>query len=121
MTTKNQKTTKAQIDDSPMLVGDAREEASRMPLVLKLRAKGDSSDLPVLDMAEAATMYRTWIEGNDYGGSDLAQGSGDVLQDGKRVGYVSYNGRIWKADKKTPYNDDAAASLEVLRMSLKVA
>jgi hypothetical protein len=49
---------------------------------------------------EASVKFRGWIDLNFYGSRDLPVGSG-VLKDarGIRMGHVSYNGRVWDAEK----------------------
>lgn len=64
-------------------------------MILKLRAKMDRQDVAVKDWAEASSVFRNWIEKNDYGSSNLVRGAGDVVVMGKTVGHVSYNGRVW--------------------------
>ena len=67
-------------------------------MILKLRAKMDRQDVPVKDWSDASVIFRDWIEKNGYGASSLAKGAGDILDMGKKVGHVSYNGRVWAAN-----------------------
>lgn len=66
-------------------------------MILKLRTKMDRQDVAVKDWSEAASVFREWIEKNGYGSSNLVRGAGDVVAMGKKVGHVSYNGRVWAA------------------------
>lgn len=69
-------------------------------MMLKLRAKMDRQDIAVKDWSDASVVFRAWIEKNGYGASNLAKGAGDILDMGKRVAHVSYNGRVWATDGK---------------------
>ena len=43
---------------------------------------------------------------NGYGASDLRRTDGDVLDaEGKRIAHVSFNGRLWGAERKTPLDE----------------
>ena len=67
-------------------------------MMLKLRAKMDRQDVAVKDWSDASAVFRAWIEKNGYGASNLAKGAGDILDMGKKVAHVSYNGRVWAAN-----------------------
>lgn len=69
-------------------------------MMLKLRAKMDRQDVAVRDWSDASVVFRAWIEKNGYGASNLARGAGDILDLGKKVAHVSYNGRVWAANGK---------------------
>lgn len=43
---------------------------------------------------ECRVIVRGYIEANDLGASNWT--GGRVYQDGKQVGYISYNGRYWQ-------------------------
>jgi len=64
-------------------------------MILKLRAQMDRQDVAVKDWSDASSVFRNWIEKNGYGASDLNRGAGDIVVMGKKVGHVSYNGRVW--------------------------
>lgn len=64
-------------------------------MILKLRARMDRQDVTVKDWAEASAVFRSWIEKNGYGASNLVRGAGDIVVAGKRIASVSYNGRVW--------------------------
>jgi len=64
-------------------------------MILRLRAKMDRQDIPVEGWADASAVFRAWIEKNGYGASNLARGAGDIVDMGKKVAHVSYNGRVW--------------------------
>ena len=49
---------------------------------------------PVTSLKFAAAACRTYILNHQLGGGDWA--GGDVLVDGKKIAYVSYNGRVWE-------------------------
>ena len=64
-------------------------------MILKLRAKMDKQDVAVNDWSEASSVFRDWIEKNGYGASNLTNEAGVILDMGKKVAHVSYNGRVW--------------------------
>ena len=64
-------------------------------MILKLRAKMDRQEIAVSGWADASAVFRGWIEKNGYGASNLVKGAGDIVVAGKKVGCVSYNGRVW--------------------------
>lgn len=67
-------------------------------MTLTLHARGGRPELvPVTSLTDASAKLRAWIEGNDYGVSDLGRGYGEVHDDGQLVARVSYNGKIWPA------------------------
>lgn len=55
----------------------------------------NGKSIPVASIEEARQRFRTWIDQNDYGNSDLRRGAGDVLEGGTVVAHISYNGRVW--------------------------
>jgi hypothetical protein len=67
-------------------------------MILRLRAKLDRQDVTVAGWADASAVFRAWIEKNGYGASNLARGAGDIIDMGKKVAHVSYNGRVWAAN-----------------------
>ena len=69
-------------------------------MILKLRAREDKQDVVVKGWADASAAFRGWIEKNCYGASDLAKGAGDIIDMGKKVARVSYNGRLWGVNGK---------------------
>lgn len=46
-------------------------------------------------LKEASESFRTYIEGNGFGGSDLRRTDGALQLDDGRLMHVSFNGRIW--------------------------
>lgn len=58
---------------------------------------------------EAATFWCRYRDREGFGASAMESGCGDLVQDGKIVLRVSYNGRLWLPDgseyaKSTPLN-----------------
>lgn len=51
----------------------------------------------VFDFAAASAVYREWIERNDLGSGNVADGI--ISVGGQRVGRVSYNGKVWPAEE----------------------
>lgn len=64
---------------------------------LKLSAK---EAVEVASLAEASRAFRTFIEANLLGASQMHVGAGHVTQGGKAVAVVSYNGRVWAPRKQ---------------------
>ncbi len=60
----------------------------------------NTSVVPVADFAEASKVCREYIEANDLGGGNWTGGA--IMQDGKRIATVSYNGRIRNANDTAP-------------------
>jgi hypothetical protein len=63
------------------------------------------------ELLEAWNLYRDGDNkiGMWFGASDMLKGCGDIYCKGKKVAYVSYNGRLWLPDPKaehgySPYN-----------------
>lgn len=49
----------------------------------------------VSNLKEASDQMRSTIIENEFGASDMRRCCGDVVDNGKRVAVVSYNGRVW--------------------------
>lgn len=55
---------------------------------------------PVADYAAASAAYCALQTESGEGGSTFPNGK--VTDDGKQIGYVSYNGRVWLLDETAP-------------------
>jgi glutamine cyclotransferase len=51
----------------------------------------------VTTFEHAHEVFRAWIEENDLGGGNV--GETKILDNGKLVAYISYNGRLWTTEK----------------------
>ena len=51
----------------------------------------------VKDYAEASLVWQRLRDDEGIGASGMKAHCGLLQQDGKRVGYISYNGRVWDA------------------------
>ena len=61
----------------------------------------------VADLAEAVAKFKAFRDGGNpageyFGASDQRSDCGDIWDDGKRIAHISYNGRLWQADRHTP-------------------
>lgn len=52
----------------------------------------------VKDIEEARNKVRTFIDENDLGSGNF--NGGELYSDGKKIGYISYNGRVWDLNDK---------------------
>ena len=52
----------------------------------------------VTTLKEASEVCRRYIDRWELGGGNWS--GGDILEDGKLIARISYNGRVWKYDKK---------------------
>ena len=72
------------------------------PLTVKIVGSdmGDSPEVPINTLNDASAKYRAFIEENGLG----ASGAGRclIMQSGKVVGRVSYNGKVWEGNTHTP-------------------
>ncbi len=60
--------------------------------------------IPVEYADDASKVFSAIRDAHGFGASDLKPGSGDILdQDGKIIGRISYNGRIWKKNPAMAY------------------
>lgn len=57
---------------------------------------GRPRSVAVTSMEEASRVCREYIESNELGGGNWT--GGDVINAGKKVARISYNGRIWWPD-----------------------
>lgn len=70
-----------------------------MAMTLNLNAyKHQTTVVLVKDFADASDQFRAWIEKHDLGASDLRRSAGDIVENGQRIAYVSYNGRVWNVN-----------------------
>lgn len=60
--------------------------------------KTERHDLDYLTLAECSRAMRQFIDLHDLGASDMLDRCGEVSKDGRVVGRISYNGRIWDND-----------------------
>lgn len=56
-------------------------------------ANGNAKEIRVDDFAEASRLYAAIRDARGEGASTFRQGI--IRQDGRRIGHVSYNGRVW--------------------------
>ena len=65
-------------------------------LELTLAARGHKPKVVgVASFKDATKTWNNFRDSNMLGASDLVQRSGILKKDGKKIGYVSYNGKIW--------------------------
>jgi hypothetical protein len=57
------------------------------------------SRFPVASLEEASQIVTEFRDAGNYRMSDMPASA--VFEDGKRIGYVSYNGRIWPGTPQT--------------------
>lgn len=70
-------------------------ERHESPKMLQCTAHGRGRSVCVSDWREASATFRRFVEDNDLGASDLDQASGKILQGGRLVAFVTYNGKVW--------------------------
>jgi hypothetical protein len=77
-----------------------KPEVSGMKGHLVLAAEGvPTRNVPVTDAEQASAIWSKFRDDNGFGASDLKPTSGWLVgDDGKKIGHVSYNGRIWAED-----------------------
>lgn len=52
--------------------------------------------IPVSSLEDASRKLRQWCDRWGLGGGNIARDCGNVLEDGRLVARISYNGRAWK-------------------------
>lgn len=57
---------------------------------------GKRRQIEVKSLADASAQYRAWIDRNGLGGGNMALHSGEVVENGRVIARISYNGRIWE-------------------------
>ena len=56
------------------------------------------TSVTVPDLLSASTAFREWIVRNHLGGGNIAHGSGNVIDGGRVVARITFNGRVWLPD-----------------------
>jgi len=67
---------------------------------MNYEVKFDGTKKTAGSLTEASKMFRDWIDLNDFGASNLKASDGHLFKDGKRIGFISYNGRVWEGDPR---------------------
>lgn len=66
------------------------------PMTITFQALGCKKQVVHVDnYKEASQAMRGFLDANYLGASELRGTCGDINVDGKKVGHVSYNGRVW--------------------------
>ena len=60
-------------------------------------------------LEDLRSLVSEWMAENDIGSGNWA--SPPVLRDGKRVGFMSYNGRVWVEKNWTPETQEYAEAI----------
>ncbi len=77
---------------SQFLMKHADDEAKTTQFKVMLTSK---TGVYVDSLEKASEELRAFIDGNNYGASQLGRAAGNVYFDGELVARISYNGRIW--------------------------
>lgn len=66
---------------------------------LRISFKGLANQLIPVEFADdASRIFSAIRDANGFGASDMKNGCGDLLENGRIIGRISYNGRVWQND-----------------------